>query len=604
MCGLAGELTSGSAETMPRAQAARIAELLLHRGPDDSGIWQSRTCTLIHRRLSIQDLSPAGHQPMQSACGRYRLVFNGEIYNYKVLREQLEASGERFVSTGDTEVLLRLLIREGAAALPQLRGMFAFCLFDQESQSALLGRDPFGIKPLYLYRSGADRLLFSSEVRALLRSRAVPRELNGAALQHYLMFGSVPQLETLVQGLNALPPGHVARWQNGELAIERYWQPRFAAEPEAGPYEALVERARAAVGESVKAHMVSDVPVGLFLSGGMDSSAILAATDQRLTTLSIGFEEEAFDESELAEQVARRFGSEHRRLLLRRDQAWSRLPAFFDALDQPSSDGFNTYCVSAEAAEAGLKVVMSGLGGDELFGGYPLFQTVPKLLALRRRLGPAAWAGSQLIKPLKRAKLQRFADYLASPPGVAAAHRCMRTIFSAREASRLIKLWKLPPAAAPSLAELPEGVVGAELADQIAWLETSSYMGGMLLRDSDALSMASSLELRVPLVDVALFEALAPVAASARLAPGKQLLRDAFPEVTAVLKEAPKRGFVIPFDQWLRTPSQATALPQLDLTAASRTVDLRPWARRWGLLVLADWLERNMGITLQPGESI
>ena len=603
MCGLAGELTSGSAETMPRAQAARIAELLLHRGPDDSGIWQSRTCTLIHRRLSIQDLSPAGHQPMQSSCGRYRLVFNGEIYNYKELRNHLESLGERFVSTGDTEVLLRLLIREGAAALPQLRGMFAFCLFDQLSQSALLGRDPFGIKPLYLYRSRERRLLFSSEVRALLRSGAVPRELNGEALQHYLMFGCVPQLGTLVQGLNALPPGHLARWQNGELAIERYWHPRFGAE-EAGSYDELVERTRSAVSESVKAHMVSDVPVGLFLSGGMDSSAILAASDQRLTTLSIGFEEEAFDESALAEQVARRFGSDHRRLLLRRDQAWSRLPAFFDALDQPSTDGFNTYCVSAEAADAGLKVVMSGLGGDELFGGYPLFQTVPKLLALRQRLGPAAWAASQLIRPIKRAKLQRFADYLASPAGVVAAHRCMRTIFSAREASRLIKLWNLTVPATPPLAELPEGMAEASVADQLAWLETSSYMGGMLLRDSDALSMASSLELRVPLVDVGLFEALSPVAASERLAPGKQLLRDAFPEVTALLKDAPKRGFVIPFDQWLRTSSEGAdigGLPQLDLRAASRAVDLRPWARQWGLFVLADWLERNMGIALQPG---
>ncbi|WP_415400052.1 asparagine synthase (glutamine-hydrolyzing) [Synechococcus sp. W4D4] len=603
MCGLAGELTSGSAETMPRAQAARIAELLLHRGPDDSGIWQSRTCTLIHRRLSIQDLSPAGHQPMQSSCGRYRLVFNGEIYNYKELRNHLESLGERFVSTGDTEVLLRLLIREGAAALPQLRGMFAFCLFDQLSQSALLGRDPFGIKPLYLYRSRERRLLFSSEVRALLRSGAVPRELNGEALQHYLMFGCVPQLGTLVQGLNALPPGHLARWQNGELAIERYWHPRFGAEG-GGSYDELVERTRSAVSESVKAHMVSDVPVGLFLSGGMDSSAILAASDQRLTTLSIGFEEEAFDESALAEQVARRFGSDHRRLLLRRDQAWSRLPAFFDALDQPSTDGFNTYCVSAEAADAGLKVVMSGLGGDELFGGYPLFQTVPKLLALRQRLGPAAWAASQLIRPIKRAKLQRFADYLASPAGVVAAHRCMRTIFSAREASRLIKLWNLTAPATPPLAELPEGMAEASVADQLAWLETSSYMGGMLLRDSDALSMASSLELRVPLVDVGLFEALSPVAASERLAPGKQLLRDAFPEVTALLKDAPKRGFVIPFDQWLRTSSEGAdigGLPQLDLRAASRAVDLRPWARQWGLFVLADWLERNMGIALQPG---
>ena len=221
---------------------------------------------------------------------------------------------------------------------------------------------------------------------------------------------------------------------------------------------------------------------------------------------------------------------------------------------------------------------MSGLG-DELLA-LPAVSDRAQVAGPAPTFGPAAWAGSQLIKPLKRAKLQRFADYLASPPGVAAAHRCMRTIFSAREASRLIRLWKLPRPAAPSLAELPDGVVGAELADQIAWLETSSYMGGMLLRDSDALSMASSLELRVPLVDVALFEALAPIAASARLAPGKQLLRDAFPEVTAVLQDVPKRG-LIPFDQWLRTPSQATALPELD-HGASRAVDLRPWARRWG----------------------
>lgn len=604
MCGIAGILEG--AQDLHACAAAAMGTALAHRGPDDGGLWSSPRgagppVTLVHRRLAIQDLSPGGHQPMQSACGRYVLVFNGEIYNQHALRRDLERQGHRFRSSSDTEVLLQLLIRYGTAALQRLRGMFAFCLWDSLEERALLARDPFGIKPLYLWQGPGGQLLFASEVRALLASNLIPRQLDATALAGFLASGSVPEPRTLVAGITSLPAGWLGEWQAGRWQIQPHWQPSYAPGLPLPPSDQIA-LTRQALEAAVEAHQLSDVPVGLFLSGGLDSSALLAlAGGQRITTLSIGFEEAAYDESERAAAVARYFGSRHVPLQLTASRAAELLPGFLAAVDQPSIDGFNTYCVSQLAHAQGLKVVLSGLGGDELFGGYPSFRKIPQLVTLHRSLGPARPAAARWLERSGQHQRLRLAAFLRGPATAAAAHRCLRGLFSPLEASLLLQHWGLPKAAGADQACLEPGSRRCPTqADAIAWMESSRYMGQQLLRDSDTYSMAHGLELRIPFVDAQLFSELAPLPAATRLARGKQLLQDAVPELRQALPPAAKRGFAFPFGVWfdqlslsLQPGSAAHPLPPLPTG-----IDLQPWSRRWGLMVLHHWLWEHLQIEL------
>ncbi len=592
MCGIAG-LLSTRAGARDLDLAAALDRALAHRGPDDAGLWREGGITLVHRRLAIQDLSPGGHQPMASACGRWVLVFNGEIYNQLELRRQLEALGHRFRSGGDTEVLLEMLIRYGTAALGRLRGMYAFCLWDRQQRLALLARDPYGIKPLYLHHGPGGELLFASELRALLASGRMERRLNPHGLSRFLSYGSLPTEDTLVKGVQALLPGRLGLWQDGRWRVQRHWQPSYGLETPLA-YPELVAHTRAALEESVQAHLLADVPVGLFLSGGLDSAALLALAGGGLTTLSIGFAEKAFDESQRAAALAAQFGARHVALQLGAGEARRQLPSFLEAVDQPSVDGFNTFCVSRLAAEQGLKVVLSGLGGDELFGGYPSFAKIPRALRFHRFLDVMSPAAAMVLERSAKGTHQRLAAGLRRSPSVLNSYGTLRGLFAPPEVERLLRHWGLPPqgdhlASQESIEDPERFPTGA---DQIAWLESSVYMGKQLLRDSDVFSMAHGLELRLPLVDAELFRALAAQPAASRLARGKRLLRDAVPETLPVLAGAPKQGFSFPFQRWelgLRLPPTPEGL------------DLEPWARRWGLTVLGDWLRRHLGVELELG---
>lgn len=591
-----------------------MAAALSHRGPDGSGIWQANveqgpSVTLVHRRLAIQDLSAAGHQPMVSPCGRWVLVFNGEIYNQLELRRQLETQGHSFHSRSDTEVLLQLLVRYGLAALQRLRGMYAFCLWDNREQQALLGRDPYGIKPLYVWQGPGGQLLFGSEVRTLLASGLIPRQVDVEGLAGFLSNGSVPEPRTLVAGIQSLPPGWLGQWRNGRWQMQPHWEPSYAPGLPSGR-AAQVAFTREALGNSVEAHLLSDVPVGLFLSGGLDSAALLALTHaagHRLTTLSIGFHERAFDESDRAAAVARYFGSEHVQLRLDAARAAGLLPAFLSAVDQPSIDGFNTFCVSQLASEHQLKVVLSGLGGDELFGGYPSFHTIPRLLRLHRGLGPLRQAASAWLERSHQHQRLRLAAFLRGPATPAAAHRCLRGLFTPPEISALLRHWGLPQQGQP-LTPQPSAPLNLHSnrtrfptqADAVAWLESSSYMGQQLLRDSDTFAMAHGLELRLPFVDAQLLRELSPIPAKIRLAPGKQLLQAAVPELARAIPAEAKRGFAFPFGVWFDQPgsplqpgSAAYPLPQLP-----SGLNLKPWPRRWGLMVLRHWLRQHLDFEL------
>ena len=536
---------------------------------------------------------------MHSACGRYVLVFNGEIYNQHDLRHELETQGHSFRSSSDTEVLLALLACQGRAALPRLRGMYALCLWDRQERTALLARDPYGIKPLYLWQGSRGDLLFASELRALLATGLVERRLDGTALAAFLAAGSVPEPLTLVAGVQSLPPGHFAIWDQGTLTLERFWEPPFS-QPESIKPDAAVKRCRQALERSVQEHLLSDVPLGLFLSGGLDSAAVLALAPRGLTTLTIGFPQASHDESVRAAALACQFGAHHIPLQLDAHKAAELLPGFLDAIDQPTVDGFNTYCVSALARQQGLKVVLSGLGGDELFGGYPSFSRIPRLLRWHRRIGVLRLPLAQLLAQRHSHRSQRLAAFLAGPATAAAAFRCQRGLFAPREVRQLLRHWQLEPA---DPAEEASTAAFPSLADEIAWLESTRYMGQQLLRDSDVFSMAHGLELRLPLVDAQLLAELAPIPAAQRLASGKQLLQQAVPEILEQVPMEAKRGFAFPFQNWFEQPDSpmrpGAALP---MPSTPNGIDLSPWARRWSLIVLRHWLHTHLDLELPPDE--
>jgi asparagine synthase (glutamine-hydrolysing) len=602
MCGIAGQL--GRA---PGSFAERTGPRLAHRGPDDAGVWQDADACLVHRRLAILDLSPLGHQPMASACGRWQLVFNGEIYNHADLRRRLEAEGQRFRGSGDTEVLLAWLIRWGSGGLVALRGMFAFCLFDSLERTALLARDPHGIKPLYLRSGPGGELAFASELRALLATHPAPPALNRRALGRYLATGSVPEPDTLVMGVQRLPSGHAATWGQGRLRVAPW-----GALPESldGAIEdgmtaaQAVALARGGLEDSVAAHMVSDVPVGLFLSAGLDSASLLALAPRGLHTFTIGFQAAGsgdFDESGPAARIAAHFGAHHTPLNLGADQAREWLPAFLASQDQPSIDGYNTWCVARLAREHGLKVALSGLGGDELFGGYPSFRMVPKLRRWRHRIGPAGPLAAKLLRRLpkgRRARQQRLAGLLEGPATLGQAYECFRGLFSPTETSQLLQHWGLAPTPADGAPSPMTGRVdGGDEREGVAWLEGTRYLRNQLLPDSDVMAMAAGLELRLPLVDAHLQRRLAPIPPTLRLAQGKQLLEQSMPELPDWFLHRPKQGFRFPFQLWLDDPASPLALR---LPATPPGLDLTPWYRRWSLMVLQQWLEVHLGLSLPP----
>jgi asparagine synthase (glutamine-hydrolysing) len=580
-----------------------MAAAIDHRGPDGRDRWQDcppagPAVQLLHSRLAIQDLSKAAAQPMHSACGRYVLVFNGEIYNQNELRALLQAQGVRLHSSGDTEVLLQLLLAYGLAALQRLRGMYAFCLWDRQERQALLARDPFGIKPLYLWQGQGGRLLFASETRALLASGLIPGHLHLPALAAFLETGSLPEPLTLVQGITSLPPGTLATWKEGRLRQQAHWQPSYALGLSVSRVEA-VATTREALQESVRAHRLSDVSVGLFLSGGLDAAGILALAEPGLATLTVGFREENLNEAPRAAMLAAHFGARHSSLLLEPLRAADLLPRFLSAIDQPSVDGFNTYCASYLARQRGLRVVLSGLGGDELFGGYPSFQSIPRLLRWHQRLGPLRLAVSARLAGRRSHQRQRLATFLRGPASVDAAQRCQRGLFAPVEVAALLRHWGL--ASQPPRDPRPDLLADPELsfpsqADRIAWLETSHYMQPQLLRDSDVFTMAHGLELRLPFVDASLSRTLNELPAAQRLAPGKHLLRQALPELQKVLPPSPKQGFTLPFQVWFDQPDCPVrpGSASLPLPPAPADLDLTPWARRWGLMVLRHWLEQNL----------
>ncbi len=519
MCGIVGILARGS--EVSEELLERATQSLAHRGPDDHGTVILRESVperielgLGNRRLAILDLSPLGHQPMRDESTGNWLVHNGEIYNFREIRSRLESEGSQFDSQSDTEVILKAYARWGENCVAQFRGMFAFAVWDAQQHRLFIARDPMGIKPLYYYQS--DRhFLFASELRTLLKTGLIRRNLSQTALLNYLAFGSVYEPDTLIEGVHALPPGHSLTWERGTVTTRQYWDLTFDASGTRGNLAAdhagLENRVHALLEESVRMQLVSDVPVGVFLSGGIDSSSlvgILSHSGIRPSTFSIVFREADYSEAEHSRAVASLFKTDHHEMTVSQQDALATIPDALRAMDQPTIDGINTYFVSQQTRAAGIKVALSGLGGDEVFAGYGTSCCSPHG-ALR-----ALWA--KLPRPVRKVLLRGFraarsqqrseSKTVRIDPG---KRKGFTSIFSvphvvcaqrAGGAGAFARRRSGPQGGAP-LRETCSERRNLDPINRVSYLESRCYMLNTLLRDSDFMSMAHGLEVRVPLLD-------------------------------------------------------------------------------------------------------
>jgi asparagine synthase (glutamine-hydrolysing) len=624
MCGI-GVILSASADSIGSALNVFNAAQA-HRGPDDEGTYRLRTeaglaLGLAHRRLSILDLSPAGHQPMLDEATGNVIVFNGEIYNYRELASVLEAKGERFVGTSDTEVLLKAYRHfDALELLRRLRGMFAFAIWDAQRQKLLLARDPVGIKPLY-YVGAGSQFACASEVGALVRAGLVSTSIDAKALDSFLAFGSVQAPLCIYQGARTLLPGHLL-WVHGDATTEQpisYWD-WGTANAKGGPGAIAYW-----LQESMRRHLVADVPLGIFLSGGFDSTALTAlamqVTDTPVQTFTIGFPEvPEMSEADSAASIAARFGTVHHSIEVRQSDFRRELPAFFAAMDQPSDDGLNVFLISQGVARAGIKACLHGVGGDELFGGYPSFTQVPKvrILAalpawLRRILAQAVHGDG-----VARAKL---ANLLRSDLSLLETFLIRRSVFSYEQRRTL--LGGEPPlgrSGVPtewSCYAADRIVKTLDTFGAVSMLELAQYAGNKLLVDGDVMSMAHGLELRFPLLDVDLIHCVLATPESqkrnrSRLA-GKPALAQSVNNFPTDLMSRRKRGFTLPLQRWLHQglrderQSVAMALVQ-DFGLVRAAVDAtwhrldmsqsrQEWLRSWQLYALGNWRRQDAPFT-------
>lgn len=589
MCGIAVHFN-------PVSQASPLnLHLIRHRGPDSRGGWHSPSghAWLGATRLAIVDLSPTGEQPMTDPATGNVIVTNGEIYNHRAVREKL-GGNVAWRGTSDTETLLVGYARWGHAVVDRIKGMFAFAIYDASRNELFLARDRLGIKPLYFTRD-ANGVRAASEVRMIAPESA---SVTPEAVSGYLQWGACPEGELPYPGIQALPAGHAMTISpDGEIKTWRYWPARktFALFP-----ENVTGRVRALVDNAVEEHLLSDVPVASFLSGGIDSSVVTALAAQKLAnklqTYSVGFDLAEFDESAIAQEIAQRYGTDHHRIQLSEEEVIASVTEAVEKMDLPSVDAINTYIVARAVAAHGVKVALSGLGGDELFGGYPSFRDVPRLQLV-------AALPSFLLRIIGLAG--NFAGRLADLPrtGDAGELAHWRRRFQTDES---IRRAGLPIATEPR--EVP--VALPDDFARISWAELTGYMRRMLLRDADQMSMAVSLEMRVPFLDHELVEYVLglPAEAKKRYSGVKGLLVEAFRDLLPVsVYDRPKSGFVLPMKQWMNGPLATFVSDGVRETVARQLLpegftnemreafqkDRLHWSRLWSIVVLGHYARRR-----------
>ncbi|HXJ17580.1 MAG TPA: asparagine synthase (glutamine-hydrolyzing) [Candidatus Polarisedimenticolia bacterium] len=640
ICGIVGIESAGKSETVVR----RMMAAMVHRGPDESGFFAASPVAIGMRRLSILDL-PGGSQPIWNERGTLAVVFNGEIYNFRELRRELEAAGHRFRTRSDTEVVVHAYEEWGRQCVERLNGMFAFAVVetpqgrDGQPECIFLARDRLGIKPLY-YAVIDGTLVFASEVRALLASGYVPSRLSHRSISAYLLFGAVCEPRTLIEGVASLPPGH-----SMSIAVSApvrlpepapYWHPEFDAPRKtmttriSGDQAYLpVQRVRSLLEDAVATHLVADVPVGVFLSSGLDSTTLAALASRvrsGIHTFTVAFPDSEFSEAEKARRTARCLGTEHSELTLSDAEMVARLDEAVAAFDQPSMDGINTYFVSWAARQAGLKVALSGLGSDELFGGYTSFRatstvarigSVARLVPQRLRSLAASGAVRASGPTFSRDRWRKASAAWFEPGVLPHPYFFTRLLFPPQAIITGLRGDSAASDSPPWQQWLSESARQARLMDRftaVSWLELRSYLLNMLLRDTDAMSMRHSLEVRVPFLDSPLVEYVLslPESVKRRSSRPKALLiaalGDLLPEEIVAQK---KRTFTFPWENWLRGPlGQRVAAGLTDWSPILQShldggfaVEVwndflkgrTTWSRPWSLYVLNEWVKHNAG---------
>jgi asparagine synthase (glutamine-hydrolysing) len=622
MCGIAG-IASTEPNPQNLAAAQQMALAIRHRGPDSSAVQDFGRCVLANTRLAIVDLSERGRMPMGNEDSTVWITYNGECYNADELRPELIRRGHRFRSTTDTEVILHLYEEHGERCVEHLQGMFAFAIWDLRAEKLFLARDRLGIKPLY-YSTDAQRIVFASEIKALLASDLIQRKLDPAGVRAFLQLGHIPGPWTAVQSVRPLEPGHVAIWKKGTFETRAYWKLPLAKERDAGDSpEETARRLRELLLESGRKQLMSDVPIALFLSGGVDS-AVLGSLMQhagadKITALTIGFEEKSFDESESSDRTAELLGISRRVIRLPAAQMGEHLDHAFWAMDQPTVDGLNAYWISRAAAEAGFKVALSGQGGDELFGGYQSAAWFDRF---------SHWA--QWLQPLPKAlgrgtldhsefpfRYRKLSYLVGSDDPFVAAQLAVRVLFLESDVRALLTPSFAHPngtsEAAKHIREWAGKTTGRDLQERVSYLDFPAHLEARLLRDGDAMSMAHSLEVRPVLLDHEIVEYVMKLPSAQRLQ-NKKLLMEA---MRGVLPEAlrsdllmrPKRTFTFPFARWLGKDFRSTIGAAFEPERLAQAGVLEPnavnrlwqrylknpesvgWSRLWSVFVLARWCE-------------
>ncbi len=628
MCGIAGIISSNLPPDKAVSALHRMNNAIAHRGPDAEGTWDDRYAYLGHRRLSIIDLSDSGTQPLHSYDNRYVLIYNGELYNYKELRLQLQRAIQGtnqqpyfFKTQTDTEVILAAYMRWGVECLQHFNGMFAFAVYDKQEKKIFIARDRMGIKPLY-YSFQNNTLIFASEIRALLQSGLIDKKINRDALVDYLQYQTVHAPNTIINDVKMLLPGHFLTLDNTEVNIQAYWQieKQINYASIGKPYDDICKDVRTLFYEAVERRLIADVPFGAFLSGGIDSSAIVGAmsqiSSQPVKTFSVVFNESEFSEENYARIVAKKFNTDHHEIKLDPQDFLTQLPQALNAMDHPSGDGPNTYIVSKVTKQAGITMALSGLGSDEIFAGYDVFKRsykleqqawlnfVPRLL---RVSGAAA-----LTSFNKNIASQKLAQILSKPQvSFNYAYPLSRQVLMDKQVKKLLQRDDLPMNAVYRFLRLLEFNDKKHRLSKYSIAEISTYMQNVLLRDTDQMSMASALEVRVPFLDYKLVEYVLGVADKHKFPhTPKKLLTDSLKDLLPPeIIDRKKMGFVFPWKIWMKNELKTFCEENL---GHLETMGFNPnavnslwlsflkgdpqitWSRIWPIVVLGNWHKNNV----------
>ncbi|MBC7411461.1 MAG: asparagine synthase (glutamine-hydrolyzing) [Bacteroidia bacterium] len=613
MCGISG--TIGIAGSTALDAVIKMNSRMLHRGPDNGGTWQHNSVCLGQRRLAIIDVSTQGHQPMLCANGRYAIVFNGEIYNYLTLKKELQNQIPtlQFNSTTDTEVLLYAYQYWGENMLQKLEGMFAFAIYDTVTETTFIARDRFGVKPLY-YIKTQQGLVFASEIRALLASGYSTKKLNYTQLATYTQYQTVYDPNTLIEDISSLEAAHCITLSNGDAVMKKYYNPINAAQIDCKDDAATTQHnVLDLLSKSVQKRMISDVPLGAFLSGGIDSSAIVAlmrkATTANINTFSVVFNDDEYSEERYAKIIADKYETKHTVLRLTPNDFKNDLPYAVNSMDSPSGDGPNTYVVSKATKEAGVTVALSGIGGDELFAGYDVFKRYQKIQSFKDLWllpTPILKGVGTIIEKIKPSiATSKLKDFMSEDKfNVATFHRHTRNLFSQDMLNQMM---------IDRTVFLPEilSLKSNKRLTEISLAEISTYLQPTLLRDTDQMSMANSLEVREPFLDHHLVNYVLSINDFNKYPhTPKQLLVKAMGSLLPTeIVNRPKMGFNLPWNNWMRNELKTyceerlqhlNTLPAFKNNAVMRNWQAflnnsatNTWSRQWHLVVLSNWITEN-----------